>query len=202
MKLGALFVFLTIVVCCLPGQTKTISLTELRGTYPDRPNDRPQHLGIPAGINDRISDTAFGCTIVMAARDGLVLVGNNEDRNHLQTVVTFVPATQKYYGRIVFGYDDAPVQGGNYPCWRYRAADKILSESKKLSVDLIRRILEDTHQEGRALTVYSNIYDLKRGVVYIYNLRNFKGVMVMNLSEELKKGQRDIGLGSLFQKVE
>ncbi len=52
------------------------------------------------------------CTIVMAARDGLVLAGNNEDRDHPRTIVTFVPATKDYYGRIVFGYDDAPVQGG------------------------------------------------------------------------------------------
>ncbi len=37
---------------------------------------------------------AFGCTIVMAARDGLVLVENNEDRDHPQAIVTFIPATE------------------------------------------------------------------------------------------------------------
>ena len=252
------------------------------------------------------SSHIFGCTIVMAARNGLVLVGNNEDRNHTQTIVTFVPATEEYHGRIVFGYDDGPIQGGmndqglfidgnaiastgwkpdsgkpsfpfnvmmavlatcatcedvkdlfekynvlgldrarfpvadrsgasmvveygqgriqfvrsstwyqiatnfvmsnvkdgNYPCWRYRTADKILSESKELSVELIRKILDETHQEGGALTVYSNIYDLKEGIVYVYNLRNFDEVAVMNLSEELKKGQREIELASLFRKLQ
>ena len=303
MRLSALFALLTIVVSFVPGQTRTNSLTEPRGTSPDRPNDRSQHPGIPTGINDEISDTAFGCTIVMAARDGLVLVGNNEDRNHPQTIVTFVPATEKYYGRIVFGYDDAPIQGGmndqglfvdgnalsptgwepdpsksslpinvmftvlatcatcddvkalfekynmpalrrarfpvadrsgtsmvveygqgrvqfvksdswyqiatnfvmsnvkdgNYPCRRYRTADKILSESRKLSVELIREILEETHQEGGALTVYSNIYDLKKGIVRVYNLRNFDEVIAIDLSKELKKGQRVIELPSLFK---
>jgi hypothetical protein len=249
------------------------------------------------------ANDVFGCTIVMAARNGLILAGNNEDRNHPQTIVTFMPATQSYYGRVIFGYDDAPVQGGmndqglfidgnrlaptgwkpdpakptfrgmvmmvilgtcatcddvraffeknnvpalerarfpvadrtgasmvieygqgrvqfarsdkwyqiatnfvisdtkdeNYPCWRYRAADKIMSGAEELSVELIRDVLDETHQEGRSLTVYSNIYDLKKGIINVYNLRNFKEVVVMNLAEELKKGQRRLVLSSLFK---
>ncbi len=245
----------------------------------------------------------FGCTIVMAARDGLVLAGNNEDRNHPQTIATFLPASESFYGRVVFGYDDAPIQGGmndqglfidgnalaptgwtadpdrqefrgnammvilgtcatiedvqgffekynirglerarfpvadrtgasmvveyaegrvrfakrntwyqiatnfvisnikdgNYPCWRYNAADKIMSGAGQLSVELIREVLDKTHQEGRSLTVYSNIYDLKKGIIYLYNLRNFEEVVVMNLAEELKKGQRRLELASFFK---
>ena len=244
-----------------------------------------------------------GCTIVMAARNGLVLVGNNEDRNHPQTVVTFLPAARDYYGRVVFGYDDMLVQGGmndrglfvdgnslpptgwkpepgkptfrgivlmfllgtcatcedvktffetynvpaleraripvadrsgasmvveygqggvrfvrsdtwyqiatnfvmtnmrngDFPCWRYRAADKLLSEAKELSPDLIRDVLEKTHQEGAGLTVYSNIYDLKNGVISLYYLRNFKDVVVLDLAEELEKGERRVDLSSLFK---
>ena len=246
----------------------------------------------------------FGCTIVMAHRNGLVLAGNNEDRDNIETIMNLVPATEKYFGRIVFGYADAPFQGGmndqglfidanavrstgwkpdtgketyswmlmmtllatcascedvkafferynipaldlarfpvadrsgasmvveyahgqvqfvvsdqwyqiatnfimsnvtegNMPCWRYRAADSMLAGAKNLSVDLIRNILEATHQEGRALTVYSNIYDLKRGIVYLYNLRDFKNVVVLNLCEELKKGERRVDVPSLFAK--
>lgn len=255
-------------------------------------------------LNRRISSDAFGCTIVMAAHNGLVLAGNNEDRNHLGTIVTFVPAQEKYYGRIVFGYDDAPVQGGmndqglfvdgnalaptgwksdptkpmiagnimtvmlatcatcedvkavfetynvpglararfpvadrsgasmvieygqgrvqfvrsdswyqiatnfvisnvkdgNYPCRRYKTADGILAGAAALSVDLIRDVLEKTHQEGDSLTVYSNIYDLKKGTVSIFNLRNFEETVAMDLAEELKKGQRRLELPSLFKK--
>jgi hypothetical protein len=250
------------------------------------------------------ADNVFGCTIVMAARNDLVLAGNNEDRNHPQTIVSFMPATESFYGRVVFGYDDAPIQGGMndqglfidgnalaptgwkpdpakqtfrgigmmvilrtcatiedvqaffnknnipglerarfpvadrtgasmvveygqgrvqfvrsdtwyqiatnfvisnikdgyYPCWRYHAADKIMSGAKELSVDLIREVLDKTHQEGGgALTVYSNIYDLKKGIIYLYNLHNFEEVVVLNLSEELKKGQRRVELASLFK---
>jgi hypothetical protein len=253
-----------------------------------------------SGAKEQVDN--FGCTIVMAARNGLVLAGNNEDRNHPKTIATFIPATEKYYGRIVFGYDDAPTQGGmndqglfidanalaptgwkpdpnkqtyllnvmmsilatcatceeveaffekfnfpalnqarfpvadrsgasmvveygqgrvqfvrsgtwyqiatnfvisnvtgsHYPCWRYQTADKIFSESEELSLELVRKILSATHQEGKALTVYSTIYDLKNGIIHIYHLRNFDEVVVMNLSEELKNGQRGLELSSLF----
>jgi hypothetical protein len=246
---------------------------------------------------------AFGCTIVKAARNGFVLVGNNEDRNHPETLVNFIPATDKFYGRIVFGYDDSPFQGGmndqgffidgnalastgwqplpdkptfrgivimvvlgtcatcedvkdffekynvpglerarfpvadrtgtsmvveysrgavrfvetdtwyqiatnfvmsnmnsgNYPCWRYREADAVLSGAKELSFGLIREALSKTSQDGRSLTVYSNIYDLKKGTIYTYLLGNFEEAIVMNLDEELEKGQRRLALASLFK---
>lgn len=247
--------------------------------------------------------SVFGCTIVMAAKNGLILAGNNEDWSNLKTVVTFLPATDTYYGRIVFGFDDAPVQGGmndrglfidgnalrptgwkpepgkpvfrgnvmlvilgtcatcedvkaffkkwnhpslaqarfpvadrtgasmvveygqggvqfvesqawyqiatnfvmsnvrdgNYPCRRYKTSDGMLTKAGDLNVALIRDILEATHQEGAALTVYSTIYDLKTGLIHIFNLRNFKESVVLKLDEELKKGERRIALPSLFK---
>lgn len=250
------------------------------------------------------SGEVFGCTIVMTAKDGLVLVGNNEDRNNTETVVTFMPASEKFHGRILFGYTDAPFQGGmndqglfidgnrvaptgwrlnpdketfswnvmmsvlatcatredvkkffgrynipalerarfpvadrsgasmivefgqgevqfveskgwyqiatnfiisnindhQYPCWRYRRADQMLSEAEHLNLELIRNVLDSTHQEGRALTVYSNIYDLKEGKIYLYNLRNFEEVVTLNLREELLRGERRIDLATLFGK--
>ena len=252
------------------------------------------------------SGEVFGCTIVMTAKDGLVLVGNNEDRNNTETIVTFVPASEKYYGRILFGYKDAPFQGGmndqglfidgnavaptgwklnpeketfswsvmmsvlatcatredvktffdqynisalerarfpvadrsgasmivefgqgdvqfverkgwyqiatnfiisninghQYPCWRYRRADRMLSEAEHLTLELIRNVLDSTHQEERSLTVYSNIYDLKEGKIYLYNLRNFEEVVTLNLREELQRGERQIDLSTLFGRAD
>ncbi len=239
----------------------------------------------------------------MAARNGLVLVGNNEDRNHPETMVNFFPATDSYYGRIVFGYDDSPFQGGmndrglfidgnalaptgwqpvpdkptfrgivimvvlgtcatcedvkdffnkynvpglararfpvadrtgasmvveygrgavqfvetdrwyqiatnfvmsnmtteNYPSWRYEAADKVMSGADELSSDLVREALRKTAQSGRSQTVYSNIYDLEKGTVHTYLLGDFEEAVVMNLEEELEKGQRRLVLASLFK---
>jgi len=47
--------------------------------------------------------------------------------------------------------------------------------------------------------VYSNIYDLKKGTIYLYNMRNFDEVVVLDLTEELKKGSRRIDLPALFR---
>ena len=47
--------------------------------------------------------------------------------------------------------------------------------------------------------MYSNIYELKKGMIIVYNLRNFKEAVVLDLAEELKKGQRRIELPSLFK---
>ena len=52
------------------------------------------------------------------------------------------------------------------------------------------------------MTVYSNIYDLKKGIIYLYNMRNFDVVVVMDLAEETGKGQRQIDLKSLFKSTE
>jgi hypothetical protein len=111
--------------------------------------------------------------------------------------VQFVRSDAWY--QIATNFVMSDVKDGNFTCWRYRAADKIMSGANELSVELIRNVLEKTHQEGNALTVYSNIYDLRQGTIYVYNLQNFEEVVIMNLAEELKKGQRRIDLPSLFK---
>lgn len=79
---------------------------------------------------------------------------------------------------------------GNYTCGRYDIADRILSKSKKVSVPFLKDILNKTHQEGSLSTQYSNIYDLKRGLVYVYLFHDYEHVYVINLKKELAKGYR------------
>lgn len=265
---------------------------------------------------------SYCCTVIMASRDGKVLVGNNEDRNHFETVISVIPPDGDQHGVIMFGYDDAPFQGGmndqglfidgnavsptgwkaeegkpawrenslrkllglrtterdaeyfmksvllkcatvkevkefvsrynlpglaqskfpvadrtgasivvefadgkvrcsersgwyqistniitsgttaeNYSCWRYKAADRLLSDAKELTVPLIRDILKATHQkeaEHGVTTVYSNIYDLRSGVIMLYRRGDFDRTVTLVLNEELKKGNRMIRLSSLF----
>jgi tetratricopeptide (TPR) repeat protein len=43
--------------------------------------------------------------MVMVARNGKILAGNNEDWKNPKTYMWFTPATEKYYGRICFGFD-------------------------------------------------------------------------------------------------
>ena len=54
------------------------------------------------------------CTFVSMAKNGLVLVGYNEDYIDLRTALWFFPAGDKTYGRVFWGYDRPlfPYQGG------------------------------------------------------------------------------------------
>jgi tetratricopeptide (TPR) repeat protein len=90
------------------------------------------------------------------------------------------------------------VKDGKYPCSRYNIADTLFQGTTELSVDLIRAILSATHQENNYPTLYSNIFDLKNGIGYVYNFHNFEEVWVFNLADELKKGEKTIELPKQF----
>lgn len=91
------------------------------------------------------------------------------------------------------------LKGHNYNCWRYDLADKELSETTVISVDYFKKLLKQTHQQGQYGTMYSNIYDLKRGLIYVYLYRNFDEVYTIDLKNELKKGYRIEQLASHFK---
>jgi len=55
---------------------------------------------------------APACTMVMAAKNGLVLAGNNEDWKNPNTRYTVVPAEAGRFGCLHFGFDDGFPQGG------------------------------------------------------------------------------------------
>lgn len=86
-----------------------------------------------------------------------------------------------------------------YQCDRFRIATGMLDRAgDDISVDLFRRILAAAHSEGKDATLYSNIYDLKHRVMYLYNFHNFESVVKFDLAAELKKGQRILEIPALF----
>ncbi len=88
------------------------------------------------------------------------------------------------------------------PCERFRIASGMLDKAgENISIDLFRRILAATHAEGKYPTLYSNIYDLNRRVMYLYHFHNFENVVTIDLPAELKKGRRTLDLPSLFPRT-
>jgi tetratricopeptide (TPR) repeat protein len=83
---------------------------------------------------------------------------------------------------------------------RYNIASKLFEQSDRISLDLFRRILNDTHMEeyNSSTTLYSYIHDLARGDVYIYNFHDYDHAIKLNIREELKKGEHVILISSLF----
>lgn len=91
------------------------------------------------------------------------------------------------------------IRPGAETCERFKIARRMIEDSRgDISVDLFRRILAATHQEGGAATQYSNIYDLKARVMYLYHFHNFENVVRLTLAEELRKGPRRLEIPSLF----
>lgn len=85
-------------------------------------------------------------------------------------------------------------------CQRFKTAVQALGRGEPASVESCRDILASTRQNGGAPTQYSNVYDLKNGLVYLYHFHNFEEVVCINLREELEKGAHEIDLPTLFSK--
>jgi hypothetical protein len=96
-------------------------------------------------------------------------------------------------------FRQAHVEPGNESsCLRYEIACKMLEENPDVSVENCRKILAAIHFEGITETIYSNICDLKNGLVYLYHFHNFENEVVINLREELEKGEHIYDLPDLF----
>jgi hypothetical protein len=97
--------------------------------------------------------------------------------------------------------DRRPCEWYKPSCTQYKTAESMLAEVETASVAHFRDILEATHRNTiYARTLYSNIYDLKSGLVYLYYLHNFDHEVVIDLKEELKKGRHYYELPLLFGK--
>lgn len=97
--------------------------------------------------------------------------------------------------QIVTNFYQSTMKPEEYTCWRYLKADSMLNSTTGISVDICRDILDAVHQD---LTQYSNIYDLKNRIVYLYHYHDFDNVVVIDLIEELKKGKQIYDIPSLF----
>jgi len=93
-----------------------------------------------------------------------------------------------------------PSYGGEQKCMRFAAADSMLHIDSSATIDNVQKILAQTHQEE--LTVYSNIYNLTTGEVYVYSVENrkdFTNKIKINLKKELLKGKHSVAIPKLFK---
>lgn len=117
----------------------------------------------------------------------------------------------KFGNSVIYEGDDKIYMEGKYqictnfyqsnqtPGWRYQKAKQMLSNGNDYSVDLVKSILDETHQEGQVITHYSNIFDLKNGKIYIYKKYNYTEVMIVDLNDELAKGNTLVKLEDYFK---
>jgi len=131
---------------------------------------------------------------------GHYLIGDRFGNSAIIEPQTILRKKGKY--QIATNFFQSKTRPENSTCTRYRIASELFEKSDSISVDLFRRILNAVHYEeysgSMTATIYSNICDLKKGEIYIYNFHNFEDVVKINLQEELKKGERFQSILSLF----
>jgi hypothetical protein len=133
-------------------------------------------------------DYAFASQALIADASGRSLVIN---------AGIIVEKTGSY--QINTNFNICNVKDRSFSCWRYELAEKELSATKEISIDYFKNLLKSTSQEGSTGTLFSNIYDLKRGLIYVYLYRNFDEAYVIDLKKELNNGYRIEDLSSHFK---
>jgi hypothetical protein len=109
---------------------------------------------------------------------------------------------KKDWALVQTNFYQSRTPAGTETCERFKIARRMLDDwHGDVSIELFRRILAATHQEGGASTQYSNIYDLKARVMYLYHFHNFENVVGIDLAEELRKGARKLEIPSLFPRT-
>lgn len=97
-----------------------------------------------------------------------------------------------------------PANAFAYPCERYNITKEMLEEidsEDELSADFGKAVLDAVHQKGIfSGTLYSNIFDLKDGILYLYHWHQFDEVVVLNVEEELAKEKYLVRVKDLFSK--
>lgn len=105
---------------------------------------------------------------------------------------------EDYYQVCTNFYHSNPELGG-YPCWRYDTAVQMFETIRdSISISLFRDILDATHQDEQYPTLYTNIYDITNGDVYLYYNHQYGEVIKFNLETALKREDKEYRISMLF----
>ena len=100
--------------------------------------------------------------------------------------------------QVVTNFRQSETNPAAISCPRYLTARDMLEKCREDRMDCVRKILDATHQEEKALTLYSNIYDLNARRVYVYHFHNFQDEVVIDLEAALAGKTGVIDLPTLF----
>ncbi|MBN2031051.1 linear amide C-N hydrolase [bacterium] len=129
-----------------------------------------------------VVDRSGASATIEWGRDSLSVIRKN---NHYQVMTNF--------------NNTDPSLAGGYPCFRYMNAERKLDNLEDITVEDFRLILQSVHNSGPDYpTIYSNIYDLKNRLIYVYYLHNFEEYTIIDIEDELKKEEHTHYLPSLF----
>jgi hypothetical protein len=95
-----------------------------------------------------------------------------------------------------------PLNGFNYPCWRYDLAQKLLAQllekEEPLSHIDVRNVMDSVHQEDASWTIETMIADLVNGKMYIYFFYQYDRPVEIDIKNELTGPREPGSLSRLF----
>lgn len=158
-----------------------------------------------------LKDIMKKCTVVEDVKDYLI-------QYNLQGLETsmflFIDKTGKYLvvegDELIIGNDQSYVLSNFYPSLikeekeikipLYHKGKGLLESKKDTSISFCSSVMDTMHQERNwgAGTMYTTIYDLKEGTIYLYFFRDYTHVVKFNLNQELKKKENSLVIPDLF----
>jgi uncharacterized protein DUF4396/acyl-CoA:6-aminopenicillanic acid acyl transferase len=116
--------------------------------------------------------------------------------------IAFTRKKKKDRFLVSTNFNLANPENGKHPCWRYTTASRMLEQmghKEILTPDYFRSILDAVHVEGAAInTVYSNIFDLTNGIIYLYHWHHYGEVVELNVAEAVTNRIAPIRIRDLF----
>ncbi|MHA2362701.1 MAG: hypothetical protein ACXAC7_01990 [Candidatus Hodarchaeales archaeon] len=172
-------------------------------------NLRPLILEKSSTVNETIGlldqyryDTIWDKQYLVADRNGdaiLISAGTDGELNFTRKQGIYLHGANF---NIADPYANFEVGWRDYPSWRYNTGKEMLdkiSHEDNISIDYFKDILQATSQSW---TKFSNIYDLRNGLIYVYRLINFDEIVILNLEDELIKGEYNASIDELFQNIQ
>jgi len=127
-------------------------------------------------------------------------LGNSVVIEYGEDDVVFLSKEQKFQVMTNYYLSDSTNRRWSH-CHRYRAITEILGNGDDLNVELMTAALDASHKEGLTPTLFSNVYDLKNGEIYVYHFHYYGEYVCFNLAEELEKGDQYLEMPDLFHRI-
>lgn len=98
--------------------------------------------------------------------------------------------------QVMTNFHQSRVEPAKVTCPRYKLVSQSLAGNGDVSLDHFRSLLKSTSQP---FTIYSTIFDLTNGDVYVHQRRDYDRTVKINLKQELAKEARALPIASLFK---
>jgi hypothetical protein len=128
--------------------------------------------------------------------NGQVVFGDRFDNSTIFEPLALIPKNGSF--QVATNFFQSEVPPAERTDERYVTATRMLAGADHVSTDLIRNVLDATHQEGTVNTVYSTVYDLKTQTVDLYYFHDFANAVTLDLRTELAKGLHGYEIPALF----